>query len=194
MTLSHLARILLVVALASAGACKNTPTKSGIPWWPQGPGNPPGSEQSAAAAEQGTQAAPTTASAAPAATAPAAAAEPRTQESAAAPQAATPGGAAQATRYGDLLFLSGQIAADSGGVEQQTHAVMQKIGAILDSNRLTMANIVQVTVQLADIKDLSAMDAAYASHFRSTPPARSVAEAAQLPGNARVQISVIAGR
>lgn len=193
MTLSHLARVLLVVALASAGACTNTPTKSGIPWWPQGPGNPPGSEQSAAA-EQATQVAPTTAPAAPAATAPAAAAEPRTQASAAAPQAAAPGGDAQATRYGDLLFLSGQIAADSGGVEQQTHAVMQKIGAILDSNRLTMANIVQVTVQLADIKDLSAMDAAYASHFRSTPPARSVAEAAQLPGNARVQISVIAGR
>lgn len=71
---------------------------------------------------------------------------------------------------------------------------MRKISAILDSNRLTMANIVQVTVHLANIRDLSTMDAAYASHFRSTLPARSVVEVAHLPGDALVQVSVIAGR
>ncbi len=195
MTLRHLARVLLVVTLAAAGACANTPTtKRGLPWWPQGPGNAPSGEQSAAA-EQGTQAATASAPAAPAATAPAATAEPRTQASAAtALPAATPSGAAQATRYGDLLFLSGQVAADRGGVDQQTHAVMQKIGAILDTNRLTMANIVHVTVYLANIKDVAAMDAAYASHFRGTLPARTVVEVTHLPGDALVQVAAIAGR
>lgn len=196
MTLRHLARALLVVMLAAAGACANTPTtKRGLPWWPQGPGNSPSGEQSAATAEQGTQAATASAPAAPAATAPAATAQPQTQASAATPlPAATPSGAAQATRYGDLLFLSGQVAADSGGVAQQTHAVMQRIGAILDSNRLTMANIVHVTVYLANIKDSAAMDAAYASHFRGTLPARTVVEVAHLPSDALVQVTAIAGR
>ena len=71
---------------------------------------------------------------------------------------------------------------------------MEKIGAILDSHRLTMANVVHVTVQLADIKDLPGMEAAYASHFRGALPARTVAEVAHLPGNALVQITIVAGR
>lgn len=196
MTLRHLARVLLVVTLVAAGACSNTPTtKRGLPWWRQGPGNPPSGEQSAAAAEQGTQAETASAPVAPAATAPAATAEPRTQANAAtALPAATPSSAAQATRYGDLLFLSGQVAAGSDDVAQQTHAVMQRIGAILDSNRLTMANIVHVTVYLANIKDIGAMDTAYASHFRGTLPARSVVEVTHLPGDALVQVTAIAGR
>jgi enamine deaminase RidA (YjgF/YER057c/UK114 family) len=57
-----------------------------------------------------------------------------------------------------------------------------------------MANIVHVTVHLASIKDLQSMDAAYASHFRGALPARTVVEVAHLPGDALVQISVIAGR
>jgi len=71
---------------------------------------------------------------------------------------------------------------------------MQKISTILDGHRLTMANVVHVTVHLANIKDLSAMDAAYASHFRGALPARTVVEVAHLPGDALVQISLIAGR
>lgn len=185
MTLRHLARLLLVLILASAGGCKNTPTtKSGLPWWPQGPGNPPGTEPAAAGSEQSQAATPT-----------APAAEPQKQASATpAPAAAVPSSAVQATRYGDMLFLSGQSAAEGGNVTQQTHAVMQKIGAILDSHRLTMANVVHVTVHLADIKDLQDMDAVYASHFRGALPARTVVEVAHLPGNALVQITVIAGR
>jgi 2-iminobutanoate/2-iminopropanoate deaminase len=191
MTLRLLARVLLLVILTGAGACKNTPTtKTGLPWWPQGPGNPPGSEQASAPTEQGAQSAPPAAVVTPTA----APRDSGTQaRAAAAAPVATASGAAQATRYGDLLFLSGQIAAH-GGIEQQTHAVMQNIGTILESHRLTMANVVQVTVQLANIKDLGAMDAAYASHFRGTLPARSVVEVAHLPGDALVQIAVIAGR
>jgi 2-iminobutanoate/2-iminopropanoate deaminase len=183
---SHLARLLLVVALASASGCENTPNKSGVPWWPQGPGNPPGSETAKTTAANATSEAaekPTQTSTAPA---PASAA--------AATASVAEGGQTQATRYGDLLFDSGQSAADSGDIAQQTHAVMQKIAAILDGHRLTMANVVHVSVQLADIKELPGMEAAYASHFRGALPARTVAEVAHLPGNALVQITVVAGR
>lgn len=191
MTLRHLTRVLLMVALAGAGACQNTPTKSGVPWWPQGPGNPPGSEQDQATTGQRAQSAATTETAK---TVPAGATTGTVAPQSSASAAAAPNSDAQATRYGDLLFLSGQTAAAGGDIAQQTHAAMEKIGTILDSHRLTMANIVHVTVQLANIKDLQAMDAAYASHFRGVPPARSVAEVAHLPGDALVQITVIAGR
>jgi 2-iminobutanoate/2-iminopropanoate deaminase len=190
MTLRQLARVWLMVVLAATGACKNTPTTSGLPWWPQGPGNPPGSEQEPTT-EQRAQPVSTTKTAKTVPAAPITATEAPQSE---ARPAAAANSDAQATRYGDLLFLSGQTAAASGDIAQQTHAAMQKIGTILDSHRLTMANIVHVTVQLANIKDLQAMDAAYASHFRSIPPARTVAEVAHLPADALVQITVIAGR
>ena len=87
----------------------------------------------------------------------------------------------QATRYGDLLFVSGQIAIDlrNGAfdsrqdVAAQTRAALENIRAILESHRLTMANVVSTTVYLSKISDLPTMDAAYREFFRGTPPARS---------------------
>jgi 2-iminobutanoate/2-iminopropanoate deaminase len=108
----------------------------------------------------------------------------------------------QATRYGDLLFVSGQIAIDlrSGafdsqqGIEAQTRAVLENVRAILESHRLTMANIVSTTVYLSNISNLSKMDGVYRDFFKGTPPARSVVEVSNLPRGALVEISVIAGR
>lgn len=108
----------------------------------------------------------------------------------------------QATRYGDLLFVSGQIAIDraSGAfdVQQdigaQTRRTLQNIQLILENNRLTMANVVYVTVYLSNISQIAAMDAVYQGFFKGTPPARAVVEVAHLPRGALVEISVIAGR
>jgi 2-iminobutanoate/2-iminopropanoate deaminase len=195
MDLRHSLRLLLPLALIAAAGCENTPTtKMGVPWWPQGPGNPPASEQTPSTAAPSEQT-PTTVA--------------RNEQTPATAQtkdtrplpAAERNGAAQATRYGDLLFLSGQIAADAqsstpteGTIEQQTHAVMKKIDAILASHGLTMRNIVQVTVYLANVNDLNAMDAAYAKYFRSTLPARTVVEVSRLQRAALVEIAVVAGR
>ena len=108
----------------------------------------------------------------------------------------------QATPYGDMLFVSGQIAIDlrSGSfddgqdVEAQTRRVLENIRAILESNRLTMANVVLTTVYLANINNLSAMDRVYHGFFKGVPPARTVVEVTHLPRGALVEISVIAGR
>lgn len=119
------------------------------------------------------------------------------------PRAATESaGYTQATRYGDLLFVSGQIAVDpaSGdfdatqGIEAQTRQVMENIRSILESNRLTMANVVYATVYLSWIGNLSGMNRVYHGYFKGTPPARVVLQAGQLPRGALVQIAVIAGR
>jgi 2-iminobutanoate/2-iminopropanoate deaminase len=108
----------------------------------------------------------------------------------------------QATRYGDLLFVSGQIALDpvSGGfdltqdIQAQTRRVMQNILSILESNRLTMANVVYATVYLSSLAHFAGMNPVYHSIFKSEPPARSVTEVGRLPRGALVQIAVVAGR
>ena len=112
------------------------------------------------------------------------------------------GGYTQATRYGDMLFVSGQIGMDlrtnafdeRASVEQQTRQAMENIRQILEAHRLTMANVVSATVFLRNMGDYRAMDTAYESYFRSTLPSRSVVEVSRLPRNAAVEISVIAGR
>jgi 2-iminobutanoate/2-iminopropanoate deaminase len=108
----------------------------------------------------------------------------------------------QATRYGDLLFVSGQIAIDQASgafdptqsIEVQTHLVLENIRLILESNHLTMANVVYATVYLSSISQFRSMDAVYHGFFKGTPPARAVVEVGHLPRGALVEIAVIAGR
>jgi 2-iminobutanoate/2-iminopropanoate deaminase len=114
---------------------------------------------------------------------------------------APPGGYTQATRYGDLLFVSGQIGIDprtsqmtGDKIEDQTRQVMENIRAILEAHRLTMANVVSVTVYLKDLAQFRGMDETYESFFRANLPARSVVEVSRLPRGALVEISVVAGR
>jgi len=104
--------------------------------------------------------------------------------------------------YNFLFGISGQIALDprtgtfdsDASIEVQTQRVLDNVRAILESNQLTMANIVSVTVYLSNLGNLVAMDRAYQAYFRQTLPARSVVEVAKLPRGALVEISAIAGR
>jgi 2-iminobutanoate/2-iminopropanoate deaminase len=107
----------------------------------------------------------------------------------------------QATRYGDLVFVSGQIALDIHtnqfrgiSAEEQTRTVMENIRVILESHKLTMANVVSTTVYLKDIGDYRAMNTVYETYFKTTLPARSVVEVSRLPRAAVVEIAVVAGR
>ena len=108
----------------------------------------------------------------------------------------------QATRYGDLYFVSGQIGVDprtgqfdSGkDIEAQTRQALANIRSILEANRLTMANVVSTTVYISNISRLGAMDAVYNDFFSGTPPARTVVEVSNLTRGALVEISLVAGR
>lgn len=107
----------------------------------------------------------------------------------------------QGTRYGDLVFVSGQIGMDlrttqmvGEKVEDQTRQAMENVRLVLEAHRLTMANVVSVTVYVKDIAQFRAMDEAYEKFFRGALPARSVVEVARLPRGALVEIAVIAGR
>jgi 2-iminobutanoate/2-iminopropanoate deaminase len=179
--------LILVVSTALAGC-----TSAGSRFWvAQAPGDIP--EPQAPRTAQA-QPAPR-----PAATSPAA---PATSAGIAAPSpAAAMGGYTQASRYGDLLFVSGQIGLDPVSsqmrgttIADQTRQVMENVRSILEAHRLTLANVVSVTVYMRDLNEFRAMDDVYETYFRGNLPSRSVVQVTRLPRDALVEISVIAGR
>jgi len=196
-------RLGIALLATVAAGCESM---GGRGWVPQGPGDyqesrPPARTEAPKPAPAATR--PTS----PAATQPPAAGQPPVataqapRASAGAAPASSPGAYTQATRYGDLLFISGQIALDLNTselrgttIEEQTRQIMENIRTILEAHRLTMANVVSVTVYMKDLHEFRGMDATYETFFRSALPARSVLEVARIPRDAKVEIAVIAGR
>ena len=104
-----------------------------------------------------------------------------------------------AVRLGDLLFCSGQIPLDpatgtlvSGDIKAQTERVLENIKAILEDQKLTLANVLKTTVFLTSMADFSTMNEVYARHFKADFPARSTVQVAALPKGASIEIEVIA--
>lgn len=108
----------------------------------------------------------------------------------------------QAIRTGDLVFVTAQTGRDpdtcklEDGLEAQTRRMLSNIDAVLNAAGCTAADIVKVTLLLADIKDFKAVDQIYAAWLPGlgiTPlPARTVFAAASLPAGALVMLDVIA--
>jgi len=99
------------------------------------------------------------------------------------------------------LFCAGQIPLDpatgtmvTGGVVEQTARVLENIRGLLESQDLTLANVIKTTVFLADMNHFAAMNEVYAKYFSGTGPARSTVQVARLPKDALVEIEVIAAR
>jgi 2-iminobutanoate/2-iminopropanoate deaminase len=108
----------------------------------------------------------------------------------------------QAIRIGNFVFTSGQVAIDpatgqlvSGGIEDQTHRVLQNLRAVLAAAGLDFSRVVKTTVFLKDMAHFAAMNAIYAEFLQtqdSPAPARSTVEVARLPKDALVEIELIA--
>lgn len=108
----------------------------------------------------------------------------------------------QATRIGNFVFTSGQVALDpatgqlvSGGVEPQTEQVLKNLRAVLAAARLDFTHVIKTTVFLKNMNDFAAMNLVYARYFQRDgvpAPARSTVEVARLPKDALVEIEVIA--
>jgi 2-iminobutanoate/2-iminopropanoate deaminase len=105
----------------------------------------------------------------------------------------------QAIRAGGLVFLSGQLPVDpasgqivDGDIGAMTRQIFANISAVLAAAGSSLANVVKVTVFLADMGDFATMNAAYAEFFTADPPARSTVQVARLPKDARIEIEVVA--
>lgn len=99
----------------------------------------------------------------------------------------TPGVAANG-----VLWLSGQIAPDAGGLAAQVTAALDKVDALLHSAGCSKHDVTFVQVLLADIQDFAAMNDAYAAWLEgvNVKPARAAFQAAALPAGAAVEIVV----
>ena len=83
-----------------------------------------------------------------------------------------------------FIFISAQTGLKPGGhpsdfsgpkVQDQTRQALRNVETILKDLGATLADVVKVTVYLANPTDFRPMNEAYAEFFPSEPPARSVA-------------------
>lgn len=107
----------------------------------------------------------------------------------------------QAVKFGNMCFLSGQIAIDPSTQEYtpadaatETKQIMSNIGAVLAAAGLSFEHIVKTSIFLKDMNDFATVNEVYASYFTSDFPARETVQVSVLPKNARVEISVIAAQ
>jgi 2-iminobutanoate/2-iminopropanoate deaminase len=105
----------------------------------------------------------------------------------------------QAIGFGDLVFVSGQLALKpgdkelSGGtIQEQTEQVFQNLGAILEAAGSGLDKLVKTTVFLQNLADFAGMNEVYVKHVGERPPARSTVEVAALPSGALVEIEAVA--
>ncbi|MBT9775905.1 reactive intermediate/imine deaminase [Clostridium sp. MCC353] len=104
----------------------------------------------------------------------------------------------QAVRGGDYAFVSGQLPIDPAtgefagpDIKSQTEQSLKNIKAILESEGLSMANVVKTTVLLDNIADFGAMNEVYATFFSGACPARAAFEVAAIPKGALVEIEAV---
>lgn len=107
----------------------------------------------------------------------------------------------QAVRIGHVYFFAGKVgvsdstrALTSGRAAAETRNVLESFRALFTEQGLTLGDVVQATVYLADIADYDEMNRVYAEYFPTHPPARETVAVSGIVSGARVEISFIAVR
>lgn len=106
----------------------------------------------------------------------------------------------QAVKWGNFIFVSGQIPLDPStgeltgdNIESQTIQVIKNLEAVLAAGGSSLEKIVKTTLFIKDMNDFSKVNEIYSSFFKSNPPARSTVEIARLPKDSKIEIEAIAG-
>lgn len=97
------------------------------------------------------------------------------------------------------LYLSGQIAQDpvtgnliGADAQAQARQVFANVQAVLAAAGKSKEHVLRVTVYLADMADLAAVNAVYSEFFAPPYPARTAIAVAGLPLGALLEAEVIA--
>ena len=91
-----------------------------------------------------------------------------------------------ATRFGNLVFVSGQTGRHptSGQVgediREQTRNVLERIKTVLEAAGTSLDNVLTATVYLVNRGDLAAYNEEYARYFPNNKPARTTVTVAAL--------------
>lgn len=105
----------------------------------------------------------------------------------------------QAVKANGFVFISGQVAIipetgelELGGLQAETHQVMNNLKAILEEAKLSFEHIVKTTIFLSDMSLFAQVNEIYGSYFNGDHPARETVAVKGLPKGVNVEISVIA--
>ena len=113
---------------------------------------------------------------------------------------APPGGHySHAVRFGDLVFVSGQLGIRPDGshtahlpFEDQVHQALENVLAALRSAGATAADVLKVTAYIVDAERWPRFNSLYAEAMGNARPARTVVPVAQLHYGYLVEIDAIA--
>ena len=104
----------------------------------------------------------------------------------------------QTVAFSHYNHLSAQLPIDAktgetvaGDVKAQAEQCLKNIKAIVESIDHVMDDIVKVTIQLKDIKDIDAINEVYKTFFNGDLPARTVIGVSAIPMDALVQIDAV---
>jgi 2-iminobutanoate/2-iminopropanoate deaminase len=104
----------------------------------------------------------------------------------------------QALRFGNMVFVSGQIPVNPAtgemaqGIEAQATQALTNLKNVLAAAGLSTKNVIKTTVFLADLKDFPTVNGIYEHFFEAPYPARSCVQVAGIPKGALVEIECIA--
>ena len=104
----------------------------------------------------------------------------------------------QATRTGNLVFLSGQTPLDpatgnlvEGDIAVQARQAFDNIKAVVAAAGGSMDDIVRVGLYLTDLSQFGEVNAVMAEYFSQPYPARSTIEVSALPRGARFEVDAV---
>jgi 2-iminobutanoate/2-iminopropanoate deaminase len=107
----------------------------------------------------------------------------------------------QAIKYGNLVFLAGQIPIDpktgtvlKGSIEEQTKLVLENLKAVIEASGMTLKNVLKTSCFLKNMDDFPKFNEIYATYFGESLPARETVEVARLPRDVLVEVSCICGK
>jgi 2-iminobutanoate/2-iminopropanoate deaminase len=103
-----------------------------------------------------------------------------------------------ATRFGNLVFVSGQTGRHpttgqvGKDIREQTRNALERIKRILEAAGTSLDNVLTVTTHLTTRDDLAAYNEEYAKHFPTAKPARTTVEVMLNRPELLVEITVTA--
>lgn len=107
---------------------------------------------------------------------------------------------AHATRWGDTLYVTGQMPTDpatgrlvDGGIVEQARQVLANLSAVLAQFGATLADALMARVYLTDFDDFAAFNTEYVTWFNGPLPSRTCIGATGLAVGAAVEIDLIVG-
>lgn len=106
---------------------------------------------------------------------------------------------AQATQFGELIFVSGQLPIDPkqkekapGTAEEQAHQMMANVAAVLEAAGSSMQKVIKTNIYISDISLWGKVNEVYAQHFGDHRPARAVIPCKELHYGYLMEMEVVA--